>query len=58
MPRGSSRILKLSGMIDDRGGELEKYRMSEEAMKGMKRTVKDFYRTQVRPVAGWAWAVG
>lgn len=46
MPLEPSRILKLSGMIDNRGGELEKYRMSEEQMKGMKRNVKAFYRAQ------------
>lgn len=33
-------------MINDRAGEYEKYRMSEEDMKGLKSSVKDFYRVR------------
>lgn len=44
--RRSESILKLSGLIDDRGGEFERFRMSEEDMKGMSRKVKEFYRHQ------------
>lgn len=42
----SESILKLSGLIDDRGGEFERFRMSEEAMKGMSKAVVEFYRNQ------------
>ena len=42
----SESILKLSGLIDDRGGEFERFRMSEEDMKGMSKAVVLFYRNQ------------
>lgn len=33
-------------MIDDKGGDFEKFRMSDEQMKGMSRKVRHFYETQ------------
>lgn len=42
----SESLLKVAGLIDDREGEFECFRMPEEKMRGMKSKVKDFYRRQ------------
>lgn len=39
-------IFKMSGMIDDNGGEFEHYRMSEADMKPFSSKIKAFYRAQ------------
>lgn len=33
-------------MIDDKSGVFEKYRKSEEEMKGMKKKIRQFYEEQ------------
>lgn len=49
----STSIFKLSGMIDDRDGTFEKYRMPDERLKEFKKPVRRFYEAQneilVRP---------
>ncbi|KAL8278319.1 hypothetical protein RQP46_009211 [Phenoliferia psychrophenolica] len=47
-------VFKLSGMINDKGGDFEKFRMSEVDMKGMKKSVREFYRTQNEILDGFA----
>lgn len=42
----SGSILKLSGLIDDRGGEFERYRVTDVEMKKMSRPVRKFYQDQ------------
>ncbi|KAK4704243.1 3-oxoacid CoA-transferase, partial [Phenoliferia sp. Uapishka_3] len=47
-------VFKISGMIDDKGGDFEKFRMPEEKMKGMKKSVRRFYEDQNAILDGFA----
>lgn len=50
----SESILKLSGLINDHSGEYESFRKSDEEMKGMKRSVRQFYEHQNSILDGFA----
>ncbi|GAA5904655.1 cation diffusion facilitator family transporter [Sporobolomyces salmoneus] len=39
-------VLKVAGLIDDRAGEFEKYRVSDEALKKMSKGLRKFYEAQ------------
>ncbi|GAA5890932.1 hypothetical protein JCM16303_004798, partial [Sporobolomyces ruberrimus] len=39
-------VLKVAGLIDDRAGEFEKYRVSSEALKRMSKGLRKFYEGQ------------
>ncbi|ORY66963.1 hypothetical protein BCR35DRAFT_282805 [Leucosporidium creatinivorum] len=47
-------VLKLAGLIDDRGGEFEKFRKSDEELKKMKKSVRAFYIEQNEILDGFA----
>ncbi|KAM0746582.1 hypothetical protein T439DRAFT_360269 [Meredithblackwellia eburnea MCA 4105] len=50
----TASVFQLQGMIDDKAGCFEKFRKSEEELKGLKSNVREFYETQNEILDGFA----